>query len=80
MLRIDTSLLKVGRFETKTVSFSFTDLSFLSPWFPWTWLGFTGDWVVGLHLMVSLCFYDGLFTFGINIININSILRELLLS
>lgn len=38
-------------------------ISFLSPWFPWTWLGFTGDWVVGLHLMVSLCFYDGLFTF-----------------
>lgn len=38
-------------------------LSFLSPWFPWTWLGFTGDWVVGLHLTTSLCFYDGLFTF-----------------
>ncbi|XP_015773303.1 PREDICTED: transmembrane protein 180-like [Acropora digitifera] len=38
-------------------------ISFLSPWFPWTWFGFSGDWVVGLHLMTSLCLYDGLFTF-----------------
>ncbi|XP_068749576.1 transmembrane protein 180-like [Montipora capricornis] len=38
-------------------------ISFLLPWFPWTSFGFTGDWVVGLHLMTSLCFYDGLFTF-----------------
>ncbi|XP_074637522.1 transmembrane protein 180-like isoform X2 [Acropora palmata] len=38
-------------------------ISFLSPWFPWTWFGFSGDWVVGLHLMTSLCLYDGLLTF-----------------
>lgn len=38
-------------------------VSFLTPWFPWTWLGLTGDWVVGLHLMTSLCLYDGMFTF-----------------
>ncbi|XP_068677996.1 transmembrane protein 180-like [Montipora foliosa] len=38
-------------------------ISFLLPWFPWTSFGFTGDWVVGLHLTISLCFYDGLLTF-----------------
>jgi hypothetical protein len=24
----------------------------------------TNDWLVGIHLIVSLCFYDALFTFG----------------
>ncbi|KAJ7387101.1 MFS/sugar transport protein [Desmophyllum pertusum] len=41
----------------------FFAISFLTPWFPWTWFGFSGDWVVGLHLMTSLCLYDGMFTF-----------------
>lgn len=38
-------------------------ISFLTPWFPWTWFGFSEDWAVGLHLMTALCFYDGMFTF-----------------
>ena len=35
-------------------------LSFLLPWFPWT--SEKGTWIVGLHLMISLCFYDTMFT------------------
>ncbi|XP_077988198.1 transmembrane protein 180-like [Glandiceps talaboti] len=37
-------------------------LSFLLPWFPWQQSS-TGGWLVGLHLLVSLCCYDALFTF-----------------
>ncbi|RDD47341.1 Transmembrane protein 180 [Trichoplax sp. H2] len=37
-------------------------LSFLIPWIPWTAFG-DSDWVVGMHLITSLCFYDGMFTY-----------------
>eukprot|EP00112_Aurelia_sp_Birch-Aquarium-sp1_P012140 Seg2551.3 transcript_id=Seg2551.3/GoldUCD/mRNA.D3Y31 product="Transmembrane protein 180" protein_id=Seg2551.3/GoldUCD/D3Y31 len=37
-------------------------LSFLLPWFGWAGKD-SPPWVVGLHLIVSLCFYDGMFTF-----------------
>lgn len=37
-------------------------LSFLLPWFSWAGKD-SPPWVVGLHLIVSLCFYDGMFTF-----------------
>ena len=36
-------------------------LSFLMPWFPWT--SDHGSWLIGLHLIVSLCFYDTMFTY-----------------
>ena len=36
-------------------------ISFLVPWFPWT--DVRGSWVIGTHLMVSLCFYDTMFTY-----------------
>lgn len=35
-------------------------LSFVTFWFPWDT---GGSWLVGLHLMTSLCFYDALYTF-----------------
>lgn len=36
--------------------------SFLIPWFPWT--GEDGaPWIVGVHLVVSLYVYDGMFSF-----------------
>ncbi|EDO42094.1 predicted protein [Nematostella vectensis] len=37
-------------------------MSFLLPWFPWI-QGVNGHWVTGVHLIVSLCFYDALFTY-----------------
>lgn len=37
-------------------------LSFLLPWFPWT--GPDGaNWLIGVHLIVSLYIYDGMFSF-----------------
>ena len=36
--------------------------SFLTPWFPL--LSDRPDWMVGLHLLISLCFFDSLLTFG----------------
>ncbi|EDO26633.1 predicted protein, partial [Nematostella vectensis] len=38
-------------------------MSFLLPWFPWI-QGVNGHWVTGVHLIVSLCFYDALFTYA----------------
>ncbi|XP_078274202.1 transmembrane protein 180-like [Rhinoraja longicauda] len=36
--------------------------TFLLPWFPWR--AYTeGDWLCGLHLLVSLCAFDGMLTF-----------------
>ncbi|KAM8798640.1 transmembrane protein 180-like [Eudromia elegans] len=37
-------------------------LAFLLPWFPWK-LYEEGEWLSGLHLIVSLCAFDGLLTF-----------------
>ena len=37
-------------------------VSFLVPWFPWRHYA-ENDWLCGLHLLVSLCFYDTMFTF-----------------
>ena len=37
-------------------------LSFLVPWFPWKAYK-PGDWLSGVHLLVSLFFYDAMFTF-----------------
>ncbi|XP_038064164.1 transmembrane protein 180-like [Patiria miniata] len=37
-------------------------ICFLLPWFPWGNYG-ANSWLVGIHLMVSLCAYDTLFTF-----------------
>lgn len=37
-------------------------LAFLLPWFPWRHYE-EGDWLSGLHLIVSLCTFDGLLTF-----------------
>ena len=36
-------------------------LSFLVPWFPWT--EEKQSWITGIHLIVSLCFYDAMFTY-----------------
>ncbi|XP_074648333.1 transmembrane protein 180-like [Tubulanus polymorphus] len=36
-------------------------ISFLLPWFPWT--SESESWVTGIHLIVSLFFYDAVFTF-----------------
>nr|XP_006820107.1 PREDICTED: transmembrane protein 180-like [Saccoglossus kowalevskii] len=38
-------------------------LCFLLPWFPWAGYEESPNWVVGLHLLTSLCFYDALYTF-----------------
>ncbi|XP_077864892.1 transmembrane protein 180-like [Saccoglossus kowalevskii] len=38
-------------------------LCFLLPWFPWAGYEESPNWVVGLHLLTSLCLYDSLFTF-----------------
>ena len=37
--------------------------SFLVPWFP-QYLAKVSMWVMGLHLIFVLCFYDTMFTFG----------------
>ncbi|XP_033100593.1 transmembrane protein 180-like [Anneissia japonica] len=37
-------------------------ISFLFPWFPWRDYE-KNDWLCGVHLMVTLSFYDALFTF-----------------
>ncbi|XP_074642202.1 transmembrane protein 180-like [Tubulanus polymorphus] len=42
-------------------SFLFS-LSFLVPWFPWT-TDPKNEWIVGLHLIVALFFYDAMFTY-----------------
>ena len=39
-------------------------LSFLVPWFPWgDYSSERGQWLVGLHLLVALFFYDAMFTY-----------------
>ncbi|XP_007498310.1 transmembrane protein 180 isoform X2 [Monodelphis domestica] len=40
----------------------FYALAFLLPWFPWKQYH-EGDWLSGLHLVVSLCAFDGMLTF-----------------
>lgn len=40
----------------------FFALSFLLPWFGWA-ANSEPDWLIGIHLTVSLCFYDAMFTF-----------------
>lgn len=40
----------------------FYALSFLLAWFPWRAYQ-SGDWLSGLHLMVTLCAFDGMLTF-----------------
>ncbi|XP_011372747.1 transmembrane protein 180-like isoform X1 [Pteropus vampyrus] len=40
----------------------FCALAFLLPWFPWKHYS-EGDWLSGLHLMVSLCAFDSTLTF-----------------
>ncbi|KAM9098762.1 transmembrane protein 180-like isoform 1-T1 [Sarcophilus harrisii] len=40
----------------------FYALAFLLPWFPWKHYR-EGDWLSGLHLVVSLCAFDGMLTF-----------------
>ncbi|XP_063962046.1 transmembrane protein 180-like [Lytechinus pictus] len=37
-------------------------ICFLLPWFPWKTYE-ANEWIIGVHLMVSLCCYDTLFTF-----------------
>lgn len=37
-------------------------MAFLVPWFPWKHYG-EGDWLGGLHLVVSLCAFDSTLTF-----------------
>ncbi|XP_038619155.1 transmembrane protein 180-like [Tachyglossus aculeatus] len=37
-------------------------LAFLLPWFPWKHYH-ENDWVSGLHLVISLCAFDGMLTF-----------------
>ena len=37
-------------------------ISFLVPWFPWREYA-ESDWLCGVHFLVSLCFYDTMFTF-----------------
>ena len=37
-------------------------LCFLLPWFPWKHY-IADEWIIGVHLTVSLCCYDALFTF-----------------
>lgn len=40
----------------------FYSLAFLITWFPWR-AYHPGDWLSGLHLMVTLCAFDGMLTF-----------------
>ncbi|KAM5199330.1 transmembrane protein 180-like [Hipposideros larvatus] len=40
----------------------FCAVAFLLPWFPWKHYG-AGDWLSGLHLVVSLCAFDSTLTF-----------------
>lgn len=40
----------------------FYSLAFLLAWFPWR-VYESGDWLCGLHLMVTLCAFDGMLTF-----------------
>ncbi|XP_016078220.1 PREDICTED: transmembrane protein 180 [Miniopterus natalensis] len=37
-------------------------MAFLLPWFPWKYYD-EGDWLSGLHLVVSLCAFDSMLTF-----------------
>ncbi|AWP18901.1 putative transmembrane protein 180-like [Scophthalmus maximus] len=41
---------------------AFYSLSFLLAWFPWRSYA-PGDWLSGLHLIVTLCAFDGMLTF-----------------
>jgi len=41
----------------------FLALSFLLPWLNWYQSDSTPDWLTGLHLLASLFFYDGFFSF-----------------
>eukprot|EP00062_Callorhinchus_milii_P008988 gi/632952303/ref/XP_007891777.1/ PREDICTED: transmembrane protein 180-like isoform X2 [Callorhinchus milii] len=40
----------------------FYAIAFLLPWFPWR-VYQEGDWLCGVHLIISLCAYDGMLTF-----------------
>ncbi|XP_077988199.1 transmembrane protein 180-like [Glandiceps talaboti] len=60
----DNSKLEVFRVRRLSILYGapLFALTFLLPWFPWQQSS-TGGWLVGLHLLVSLCCYDALFTF-----------------
>ncbi|XP_046848994.1 transmembrane protein 180-like [Xenia sp. Carnegie-2017] len=59
----DSSNIKIFRVRSLAVLVGapIYSLSFLTPWFPL--FSNRPDWLVGLHLIISLCFFDSLLTF-----------------
>ncbi|XP_028412326.1 transmembrane protein 180-like isoform X1 [Dendronephthya gigantea] len=59
----DSSNIKIFRVRSLAVLVGapLYALSFLTPWFPL--ISERPEWMVGLHLLFSLCFFDSLFTF-----------------
>ena len=57
----DKSQYKFVRTRRESILYAapFFSLSFLIPWFPWA----TSSWITGIHLILSLCLYDAMFTF-----------------
>ncbi|KAL5018796.1 hypothetical protein ScPMuIL_004518 [Solemya velum] len=60
----DTTNLWFTRTRRESILYAapFFALSFIVPWFGWRGED-TASWVVGMHLIVSLCFWDTMFTF-----------------
>lgn len=57
----DKSQYKFVRTRRESILYAapFFSLSFLIPWFPWA----ASSWITGVHLIISLCLYDAMFTF-----------------
>ncbi|CAE1306984.1 unnamed protein product [Acanthosepion pharaonis] len=57
----DKSQYKFVRTRRESILYAapFFSLSFLIPWFPWA----SSSWITGIHLIISLCLYDAMFTF-----------------
>ncbi|GAB1598542.1 transmembrane protein 180-like [Argonauta hians] len=57
----DMSSCSVVRSRRETILYAapFLSIAFLIPWFPWAF----GSWLTGVHLIVSLCLYDSVFTY-----------------